>query len=193
MPKFSGRWLTAAVFTAAEFDICSAAAMSADRAYDPHAVTIPWSGWRRNLTASGGDTGHYLVGTGQEAVADALRPWSVAVSAGLTVVPNLRSNEGFPRIDADLTGAWLQDENTAIVPSQPTVGQIAVSQNLGRGNSIHASVLAARSGRRSVRPATAAARCGPRVRQGDSRRLGRQRRANGLDQRARRHHLRHFA
>lgn len=97
------------------------------RNFDPRRIRVPWSLLSRDLSATGADTGAYLVGTGSTAVVDALRPWSVTVQAGITVVPNLTGNLTIPRVTGDTSGQWLSSELDAITASQPTLGQVSLA------------------------------------------------------------------
>ena len=101
-------------------------ALREGRAVDPRKVRVSWEHGRRDLSATGAGTGAYLVGTDSTAVADALRPWSVALQAGITVLPGLTGNAVIPRVTADATGQWLSSELDVISASQPTLGQISL-------------------------------------------------------------------
>ena len=110
-----------------EREICTEAARALDREFDPHRIIIPWRVLaQRDLTST--NSGTYLIDTANVGVADALKPWSVSVRAGCTLLTNLKSNVTVPRIDGDLTGGWLASDGvSAITPSQPTLGQVSLS------------------------------------------------------------------
>ncbi|HEX8009399.1 MAG TPA: phage major capsid protein [Casimicrobiaceae bacterium] len=111
-----------------EYEICQGTALAADRSYDPNRICLPWGAiGSRLMTAAGSNGSDLLVSTDVGPVADALRPWSVTMSAGVTVFPNLRSNISFPIVSGDIVGAWLADENTAATPTDPTLDAVAVS------------------------------------------------------------------
>ena len=97
----------------------------------PNSVIVPWgvlSAGRRDMTAAGVSGSNYLIGTEPALpVVDALRPWSVVVQAGMTVVGGLRSNVTVPRVATASSGAWLADEATAITGGQAVIGQISAS------------------------------------------------------------------
>ena len=111
-----------------EYEICQGTALAADKAYDPNRICLPWSAIAtRLMTAAGSNGSDLLVSTDVGPVADALRPWSATVSAGVTVFPNLRSNISFPIVSGDIVGAWLANEDTAATPTDPTLDAVAVS------------------------------------------------------------------
>ena len=81
-------------------------------------VRVPWTalspvGWeRRDLQV--GNTGAGLVGTDllPSEFVDVLRPRSVAIQAGATVIPNAVGNVDFPVLAAGATHTWLATETT---------------------------------------------------------------------------------
>lgn len=97
------------------------------RAFDPNRVRVPWALLRRDMTAAGSSGSQYIVGTDNTVVADALRPWSVTVSAGINVMGGLTGNVTIPRTTSDATGQWLSSELDPISASQPTIGQVSLT------------------------------------------------------------------
>ena len=81
-------------------------------------VRVPWTalspvGWeQRDLQV--GNTGAGLVGTDllPSEFVDVLRPRSVAIQAGATVIPNAVGNVDFPVLAAGATHTWLATETT---------------------------------------------------------------------------------
>jgi len=110
-----------------EAEVAQGAALAANRAYDSNRVLIPWSALARRDFTMSGSGGNYLVNTVTGPVADALRPWSISVSAGLTIFENLHDNLTCPRVDADAVGYWLPTEADSASESNPTLGQVSMS------------------------------------------------------------------
>lgn len=111
-----------------EADVAEAAAAKAGRAYDPQRVLLPLEVLaQRDMTAAGVSGSNYLIGTDTAAPVDMLRPWSVSLQAGITRMGGLVGNVAIPRTTAASTAMWLSDEGTAIVPSQPTLGQVSLT------------------------------------------------------------------
>lgn len=99
-----------------------------NRQFNPNKVRLPWELIaRRDLSASGTDTGAYIVGSKSTPVADALRPWSVALQAGVEVLPNLTANITIPRTATKQAAQWLAGEYDPLVASQPTLGQVSLT------------------------------------------------------------------
>ena len=65
-----------------ELEVMHDTAARENRQFDARKVRLPWELLTRDLSATGTDTGAYLVGSKSTPVADALRPWSVALQAG---------------------------------------------------------------------------------------------------------------
>ena len=90
---------------------------------------MPWSALttqKRDVSVAGGSTGGYLVATDMLDAIDTLRPWSVSVRAGISIVPGLKGNTTFPKTSVNATAYWLTSESTSVTPSTPTVGQMAL-------------------------------------------------------------------
>ncbi len=119
-----------------EFDICSAAAMwpiaptsgRGDNPVERDRRARP-DGIRRVHRA-------FLVGTGHEAVADALRPSSVAVSAGLTVIRTCAATRAFRRSTQSNRPRGCRTKTRDRAESADGRADRGQSENLGRGNSI---------------------------------------------------------
>jgi len=82
------------------------------------------------MTAAGASGSNYLVPSEAAAAVDILRPWSVTMQAGITVMPGLVGNTPIPKTTATSTGYWLSDEATDITASQPTIGQVSLSPKM---------------------------------------------------------------
>lgn len=97
--------------------------------FDPHRPEIPFSALpaRRDLTVASASGGGYLVGTETQEAIDVLRPWSVTMRAGLQVEAGLVGNQVVPRTSGNVTPVWQPTEGTQVTPSQPTLGQIALT------------------------------------------------------------------
>jgi HK97 family phage major capsid protein len=77
-------------------------------------------------------SGGYLVSPATTlAAADALRPWSIAVSAGITVEAGLVGNISIPLTTGTSTGEWLASETTQIGTSSPTLGNVTLAPKNG--------------------------------------------------------------
>jgi HK97 family phage major capsid protein len=111
-----------------EHEICSEAARAAGLAFDLNRPVVPWGALvtqKRDATVSG--TGAYLAPADTLDAIDTLRPWSVSVRAGISLVPGLRGNAVFPRTSANVTAYWLNTETTSVTASTPTLGQLALT------------------------------------------------------------------
>lgn len=111
-----------------EKEVCSAAALSAGESFDRHRVLVPLHALAtRDLSAGTASAGGYLVATDTGSPVDALKPWSVVASAGVTVADNLSGNLILPRVTASAQGAWVDTEGTQYAESQPTVGTASLT------------------------------------------------------------------
>lgn len=110
-----------------ELEVMHDTAARENRQFDARKVRLPWELLTRDLSATGTDTGAYLVGSKSTPVADALRPWSVALQAGAEVLPNLTANVSIPRTATKQAAQWLAGEFDPLVASQPTLGQVALT------------------------------------------------------------------
>ena len=113
-----------------EADIMEAAAVELGRAFDPQRVVLPLDLLKRDMTAAGASGSNYLVPSEAAPEVDILRPWSVTIQAGITVMPGLVGNTPVPKTTATSTGYWLSDEGTAITASQPTIGQAILAPKM---------------------------------------------------------------
>jgi HK97 family phage major capsid protein len=115
-----------------ERELCGATATLAGDSFDRHRVKIPLQALTRDLTVGTGSAGGFLVGTAtSDRPFDVLRPWSVAIEAGVTVVPNLRENLGLPRVTGASEATWVSGEATEYNNSQPTLGVAAMTPKIG--------------------------------------------------------------
>jgi hypothetical protein len=111
--------------TGAELEFQQEAARVAHRNFDAGLVFIPWSYFgRRDLTVSVAPSGGYLVETELSEARDILRPWSITVRAGLTIIDQLEGNTGVTITGSTATGYWLSSEQSQITTSTPGLKQI---------------------------------------------------------------------
>ena len=74
-------------------------------------IRVPGEVLTRDLSATAsGSSGGYLVSTENTGFIDLLRPRSVVMSAGATVISGLRSNVTVPRQTAGASFTWLPSE-----------------------------------------------------------------------------------
>lgn len=99
-------------------EVAEKLADDADKPFDSLRPMVPWQVFARDLTVSG--TSGASVGTDVHAVADILRPVSVALRAGAQVLSGLTGNLIAPRISASATGYWLTNEGSAANATDPT-------------------------------------------------------------------------
>jgi HK97 family phage major capsid protein len=112
-----------------EAEVAQDRARAAGRTYDPFAPSLPWAALMPNTRAmivGTATSGGYLVGTGIPTVAEALRPWSVTMRAGITILPNLTGDAPLPREATAPAGQWLADESTAGTASEPTFASLTL-------------------------------------------------------------------
>lgn len=114
-----------------EFEVSEAAARERGLEHDGQRPVVPWAVLAtRDLTTASAAA---VVATETPAPLDMLRPWSVTLRAGITVLPDLKANVALPRVATDAAGYWLPDENTAITDTQPVVGQVALTPKVAGG------------------------------------------------------------
>lgn len=102
-------------------------------AFDPQRIYLPWEFFKRDLTAANALQGGYLVGLSNTAAQDILRPWSVAISGGVTVAENLQGNVTVPKTTGTSTIYWQSTETSQATDSTPTVGQAALAAKIAIG------------------------------------------------------------
>lgn len=109
-----------------EAEILREATEEAGREFTPHAFTVPWGllKGRRDLNVAGAAD---LVGTETTQPVDLLRPVSLAVQAGIQVVPGQVGDASVPKASAGATAQWLTSELDAITPSDPTIAELSGS------------------------------------------------------------------
>jgi len=114
-----------------ERELAQAAAATAGEGFDPHRVRVPLEALAtRDLTASG-NAGN-LIGTATAPQPfDVLRPWSVAVEAGITTVPNLVGDFAIPRVSTASSAGWVAAEGNTITTSDPVTGLTAMTMKVG--------------------------------------------------------------
>ncbi|WP_298829367.1 phage major capsid protein [uncultured Piscinibacter sp.] len=134
-----------------EREICSSTATLAGEHFDPHRVLIPLHAIR-DLTAASAAGGGFLVGSSiaNAEPFDVLRPYSVAVEAGMTVIPGLQGNVTLTRITTAAGGGWIATESTNLPTAQPVLGQVAMTPkfvagwvNISRNMTLQAASLEA--------------------------------------------------
>jgi HK97 family phage major capsid protein len=95
-----------------------------------NSIRIPlWALGQRDMTAAGVGGSNYLVNAAIRvgSLAELLRGRSVIATLPITSLPNCTGHVVIPRETAGPTAYALGDENTAITPSQPTIGQLALT------------------------------------------------------------------
>lgn len=95
---------------------------------------VPYEIQQRDMTATTGDAGGYVVATDNLAGSfiDLLRNRAVVAQLGATMMTGLVGNVTIPKQTAAATAYWLTNEATAITESQMTLGQLALSpKNVG--------------------------------------------------------------
>ena len=105
----------------------------AGKPFDPQRIYLPWEFFRRDLNASNALQGGYLIGLSNTAAQDILRPWSVAISGGVTVEENLTGNVTIPKTTGTSTIYWQSTETTQATASNPTVQQVALTPKIAIG------------------------------------------------------------
>lgn len=114
-----------------EREVCGATAQLAGQSHDPHRFWVPLQALRRDLTVGGADAAQ-LVGTATGDPVDVLRPWSVALSAGIAVLPGLVENLAVPRVTTKSSAGWLSSEGVSqTADAQPVVGQVSLMPKSG--------------------------------------------------------------
>jgi len=112
-----------------ELELLEDAALRDGRSFNPRRPVVPWELLTRDLSATGSDTGAYLV------------------EAGLTVIDGLRSNITIPRVTTAATPQWLASELDALTPSQPTLGDVSMTPKICGALTTYTKQLAAQQGR----------------------------------------------
>jgi len=101
--------------------------------FDPQRIYLPWEFFRRDLNAGNAGQGGYLIGVDNETAQDVLRPWSVAISGGVTVEENLSGNVSIPKTTGTSTIYWQANETTQAPASTPTIAQVAMIPKIAIG------------------------------------------------------------
>jgi hypothetical protein len=106
------------------------------RGYDPHRLWVPFAALHqsRDLQAASAGAGGFLVDAVTLPARDILRPWSVTLRGGITVVESLTSDAVLPVVTGnDVSVTWSQDETTEAQPSTPTLASAALSPKTAIG------------------------------------------------------------
>ena len=91
-------------------------------------IIVPWQVFTRADIVGSDSFGGYLVETLNLDAVDALRPSTVAIQLGATVIPApYGANVNVPRQTGVGTASWLTNEQTTITESDQVFGQIASS------------------------------------------------------------------
>lgn len=113
-----------------ELEVVEDAAAHAGRSFNPARPVVPLELLTRDMTAAGVSGSQYVVGAESMAPADVLRPYSVAVRAGVTVLPGLRSNITIPRVTTAASAEWLAGELDPLSGSQPALGDVGMTPKI---------------------------------------------------------------
>jgi len=101
--------------------------------YDPHRLWVPFSVFRRDLHVAAAGAGGYLVDAANLPARDILRPWSVTLQGGVTVVESLISGALVPRTSSTTTVVWISTETSSATPSTPAIAQAALDPKTAIG------------------------------------------------------------
>lgn len=102
-------------------------ARRAGEPYDQQRIVLPFEVFKRDLSKAAASGGGYLVATGATQAVDILRPWSVTARAGVLVETGFTGDSVIPKTTAKGTPYWLTNETAQTTPSQPTIGQAALT------------------------------------------------------------------
>lgn len=97
-------------FTGADEEYLQESARRAGKIYDRYCPIIGWEMFTRADTVGAG-SGGYLTGTDTPTAADALRPRTLTIPLGATVI-DTKNNFSLPRQTAIATASWLPTETT---------------------------------------------------------------------------------
>jgi HK97 family phage major capsid protein len=104
--------------------VCGAMATLMGESFDGNRLRIPLQALAgRDLTAGTAAAGGFLKGTGTSSPIDVLRPWSVAIDGGITVLPDLTGDMVVPRTTTNTVAGAVANESTGFVAATPVVGQ----------------------------------------------------------------------
>lgn len=107
--------------------VCAAAAEADGHKHDPNRIRVPLQALAtRDLTTTTDTQGGYLAGSSILPTISPLRPYSVTLQAGATMLTGLRNTVVAPRINADAQAYWLGTEATSVPESNLTIGQSAL-------------------------------------------------------------------
>jgi len=101
--------------------------------YDPHRLWVPFGAFQRDLNVAAAGAGGYLIDAVNLPARDILRPWSVVLKGGVTVVEQLSSDAFLPRTSTTTTITWASTETTQATPSTPAVAQAALRPKIAIG------------------------------------------------------------
>lgn len=108
--------------------ICAMAAEADGHKHDPNRIRVPLRELvGRDLNTTNDHQGGYLAGSTLLPTISPLRPYSVTMQAGATVLTGLRDTVLAPRINADVTPFWLPSETSSIVESNLFLGQYSLA------------------------------------------------------------------
>ena len=113
-----------------EYDVLRGTAIATGKFFDQHRAVVPWQAFGRAMSTLPGSKGGYLTGSEVAEPVDVLRSWSVAVSAGMMLMPGLVSNVTIPTGKTATTASWLA-EGAAPSESPPTVGATSLTPHTG--------------------------------------------------------------
>lgn len=117
----------------AEREFAKETARLIPRGYDPHRLWLPFHALTRGLNVAEDGAGGFLVDQMNLPARDLLRPWSVVLQGGVTVVEALSSNTGLNVADTEVSVQWLSDETTEATPSDPSFVQSLLKPKIAIG------------------------------------------------------------
>jgi HK97 family phage major capsid protein len=110
-------------YDGAELEYLTEQSRIAGKPYDQTRPTLGWDVLSRADTAGVGSQGGYTVGTEVGSAVDALRPTTVTVQLGATII-EAKGNFALPRQTGVATANWLSTESTVGAESDSTYSQV---------------------------------------------------------------------
>jgi HK97 family phage major capsid protein len=95
-----------------------------------HRVYLPFEFLGRDLNVASGSAGGYLVGLDVASPQDILRPVSLAIAAGISVLPGLQGTTTLPHTSATSSVQWMANEGSAASASDPTLAAATLSPKI---------------------------------------------------------------
>lgn len=100
---------------------------------DPHRLWVPFGALARDLNVASAGAGGYLVDAVTLPARDILRPWSVTLQGGVTMIESLTSNAFLPMTSGTVSVQWMSTESAQASPSTPALAQAALTPKTAIG------------------------------------------------------------